>query len=110
MPIGKLRHRLTIQAAAPGADPYGGQSDPWAKPTALAKVWGRIESLRGREQLHGMQLEDRVTHRITIRYRDGVTAKQRVAFGARVFNIRSAIDRDGRKRWLELLCEEGVAT
>ncbi len=108
--IGKLRHRLKIQAAAPTEDPYGGRSDPWAKPVTVATVWGRIESLRGRERMHAMQLEDRVTHRVRIRYRDDVTAQQRLVIGSRVFNIRAVIDRDGRRRWLELLCEEGVAT
>ncbi len=34
----------------------------------------------------------------------------RIVFGSRVFNIRAAIDREERGRFLELLCEEGVAT
>ena len=76
--IGKLRHRLTIQAGNPAEDAYGGRSDPWASPTTVATVWGRIESLRGRERLHGMQLEARVTHRIMIRYRGDVTARHRL--------------------------------
>ena len=108
--IGQLRHRVTIEAANAGSDSYGGQLDPWATPTVVARVWARIEPLRGREQLSGMQLESRVTHRITIRHRADVGAANRLRFGARVFNIRAVIDVEERGRWLELLCEEGVAT
>lgn len=108
--IGKLRHRLTIQAANPTADVYGGQQDPWAQPTSVARVWGQIRPLRGTEQLRGMQLEGRVSHRIVIRKREGVTSAMRIKFGARLFNIRAVIDPGEEKRWLELLCDEGVAT
>ena len=51
-----------------------------------------------------------MTHRVKIRYRAGVTAKMRLTFGARVFNIRGVINAGERDRTLELLCEEGVAT
>ena len=57
-----------------------------------------------------MQLEARVSHRIVIRYRDDVTTNDRILWGSRTFNIRAVIDREARGRWLELLCEEGVAT
>ena len=108
--IGELRHRLTIQAENPSADAAGGQADPWASPVTVATVWGRVEPLTGGERLRAMQLEDRVTHRVTIRYRDAITAKQRLVFGQRVFNIRAVLNLGERSRWLELLCEEGVAT
>ena len=108
--IGQLRHRDAIEAANAASDSYGGQINPWAAPTIVARVWARIEPLRGREQLRGMQLESRVTHRITIRHRADLGAANRIRFGTRVFNIRAVIDVEERGRWLELLCEEGVAT
>ncbi len=43
-------------------------------------------------------------------YRAGVAPKQRLLFGARTLNIRAVVNPDERNRWLELLCEEGVAT
>ena len=108
--IGKLRQRITIEAGNPGSDGFGGQTDPWASPVVIDRVWARIEPLRGFEQLRGMQLEGRVTHRITIRHRDDVSPANRIRFGARLFSIRTVIDIEERSRWLELLCEEGVAT
>ena len=105
--IGRLRRRLTIQAESPSADGLGGQARAW---TDVATVWARVVPLSGSEQLHGMQLEARISHRITIRHRADVTARHRLRLGGRVFNIRAAVDREERGRWLELLCEEGVAT
>ncbi len=73
-------------------------------------VWGKVEPLTGGERLRAMQIEDRLSHRIVIRHRPGITPAMRVRFGSRVFNIRAAINREERNRFLELLCEEGVAT
>ncbi len=108
--IGELRHRLTIQAERTTSDGGGGLSDPWADPVAIATVWGKVEPLSGGERLHAAQIQDRLSHRIVIRHRAGITAAMRVVFGARIFNIRAVIDVDERGRFLELLCEEGVAT
>ena len=108
--IGRLRRRLTIEAANPTDDGHGGQSDPWASPVTVATVWARIEPLRGREALEAGRLEARHSHRVTIRYRDDVVAGQRARIGARIFNIRSVANRGDRDRWLELICVEGVAT
>lgn len=108
--IGSLRHRLTIEAGNPSDDGYGGQTDPWAKPTRIATVWGRIRPLRGQERLHAGQLDARHSHMITLRYRADVTTAQRIRSGARIFNIRAVTNRDERNRWLDLLCEEGAPT
>ncbi len=104
---GRLRHRVTLQSAADTADGGGGFTTTWSD---VATVWAAIEPLKSRERLFAQQLENPVTHRVTIRYRAGVTAKMRLEFGARVFNIRGVINAGERDRTLELLCEEGVAT
>ncbi len=108
--IGELRHRLTIQAERAASDGGGGLSDPWADPVTVATVWGKVEPLTGGERLHALQIEGRLSHRIVIRHRSGITAAMRVVFGTRVFNIRAVIDTDERGRFLELLCDEGVPT
>ena len=104
-----LRHRIAIEAATETADSGGGFADPWAAPRVVARAWASIEPLRGRERLQAQQLEASVTHKIVLRYRADLRASHRVAFQGRVFNIRSVINVGERSRWLELLCEEGVA-
>ena len=107
---GALRHRIAIEADSVTSDGGGGLDKPWATPTTVAKVWAAIQPLRGAERLKAQQLEESITHKITIRYRTGISPSQRVNFKGRIFNIRSVINVEERNRWLELLCEEGVAT
>ena len=57
-----------------------------------------------------MQLEASVSHRFTMRYRNDITAKNRLKFGTRVFNIRAVINVKERNKWLEIDADEGVAT
>jgi SPP1 family predicted phage head-tail adaptor len=104
-----LRHTILIQAENPTTDAGGGQTDPWASPTLVAAVRACIEPLRGFEKLRAMQLEDSISHKITIRFRSGLTAKMRIVFGTRLFNIRAIIDPEERNRWLEIFADEGVA-
>ena len=105
--IGALRHRLILQEEARDTDAGGGTTLTWSD---IATVWGRVEPLAGAERLQAMQLESRVSHRVTIRNRTGVSAGMRLVHNGRALNIRTVIDPDARKHWLELMCEEGVAT
>ncbi len=104
-----LRHEVTIQAENPSTDAGGGQTDPWANPTKVATVRACIEPLKGFERLRAMQLEDSISHKITMRWRSGVTAKHRIKYGSRLFNIRAVINVEERNKWLEILADEGVA-
>jgi len=111
MGIGAMRHRITFQAENPVSDGAGGQGDPWASPSVVATVWANIKPKSGNERFHGEQIEAAVTHMITIRHRTDITAKHRILFGARLFNIRSIRDRDDeRTRYQVIMAVEGVVT
>jgi SPP1 family predicted phage head-tail adaptor len=62
--------------------------------------------ISGEERVRGGRPEQAVTHRITLRYRDGVTAAMRLSRGLRRFDIRAAGDPDGLRRDLVCLVEE----
>lgn len=97
-----------IQQSVVGKDAGGGSTGPtWV---TFAKARAAIDPVRGSERLRAMQIEDTVTHRITIRYRAGITAKMRVKFGTRVMNIRAVLNWKEENRWLDIMAEEGVAT
>lgn len=104
-----FRHQIVVQAENALPDGGGGWTDPWASPTVVATLRASVEPLRGFERLKAMQLEDSVSHKITTRYRAGITAKMRVVFKSRPFNIRSVINVDEANRFLEIFADEGVA-
>lgn len=101
--IGKLRHRLTLEAPSRTEDGGGGAIPGW---DAVAELWGAIESGSGDERIGA----DRVTGErqavIVVRHRDGVGPSQRFRLGERLFHIRAVLDPDGRRRFLRCLCEE----
>lgn len=107
MQPGRLRHQVAIQARTRTSDGQGGATDTWATVTA-GTVWAAIEPASGAEVFAAHQLQQRVTHKVTLRYRDEVTTANRLLYGTRVLNIRSVLNPEERQRYLVLLVEEGV--
>jgi SPP1 family predicted phage head-tail adaptor len=103
--LGDLRHRLALEAPIRTSDGSGGATRTF---TAVADVWAAIRTLGGNESPDADRLGSRITHTVWIRYRDGLKPDQRFRLGARIFEIRSVIDHDGRRRFLECHCEEVV--
>lgn len=113
---GELRHRITIQREDKEDDGIGGQQPKTSYPSdgsgwtnVYCSVAASIEPISGGEAIVARQMQDTVTHKIVMRYRDGITAAMRVLFKGRVFNIREVRNFDERNWKLELRCEENVA-
>ncbi len=105
---GEFKHRITLQRENEQDDGHGGQAlEPW---TDVATVMASIEPISGNEALVARQLQDTVTHKVLMRWRPGVTAKLRIKFGTRLFEILEVRNWDERNRLLELRCVEGAAT
>ena len=115
MSVGKMKHRLTIQS--PSRTPDGGGGDAVSFQD-VDTVWGRIVGKSGSETFFGDQLEGRSTYEITIRFRRGITNKDRLLYSfevkgkaySRIFNINRVQNKDEQDRYLVLYCTEGVAT
>ena len=103
---GKLRQRVEIQRRDKVPDGGGGWSVDWVK---VASPWAWIKPMSGSEGLVAMQLQAQVSHDIIIRYREGVTAADRIFYKGRAFNIQSVIDIEERRQWLQIRAMEGVA-
>lgn len=104
MRSGDLRHRLTIEQPTTAADALGQPIQTW---TPYATVFGSLLPLSGRERFLAAQTVAETTHRARIRYLSGVTAKMRVAFAGKVYQITYVAD-DNRGRELVLDLQEGV--
>lgn len=104
---GKLRHRVAIQESVSTPDGIGGQSLTWQNITGMDSVPAAIMPLSSKEQLDAMKLESVITNKIKIRYRAGITSKNRIVFGSRIFNIKGApINYDEKGRELVFMVTE----
>ena len=101
----ELTRRVTIQSRPTGRGILGDQSTAW---TDLVKCWAGIEQLQGRELSLAQAINSEVTHKVTMRYRAGITAAQRVVYQGRVFNVLDVLDPETAHVALELMCSEGL--
>lgn len=103
MRAGSLRHKVTIQKATESQDSYGEPDPTWG---VYAVVWASIEPVTGREYLQNRQTGVEITHKVTIRYLDGVTAKMRVLYDGRYFDIEAVLNDKERNAMHILMCKE----
>ena len=104
---GELRTLVLLQSKS--QTPVGGASgttlaDAYAD---VAEVWARIDGLQGGRYVAGQQVEEVATHKITIRYRADYTSAWRfIRDGSRLFELKTARDPDGLRKFLEIWAQE----
>ena len=106
-----LRHRLTLQQEVKTPDGAGGYTRSWQN---VADLWAEISPIStrviyGSEKLFAGQMQASLSHKVTIRYRSGLSTAMRLLFDNRAFNIRAISNASEGKDVIELLVEEGVA-
>jgi SPP1 family predicted phage head-tail adaptor len=101
--VGALRRRLLLQAAVATPDGLGGTTQVYE---TVAAVWAQLEWIAGGERWRRGRPEQVATHRVTLRWRAGVDAGQRLRHGDRLFDIRAVADPDGGRRRLVCLVQE----
>ncbi|MBM3114554.1 phage head closure protein [Jeongeupia naejangsanensis] len=108
--LNKYRSRVRIEQLQSPRDSVGGELKVWV-PLADTDLPARIRPLRGREFLATQQVQAEVTTEISLRYPrqlPTITAAMRVRCGSTLYNIKAAIDIDGRQIDLQLMCTSGV--
>lgn len=101
--IGARARRFVLELPLEQPDGFGGVIRSYAPGPQL---WGAIETVAGTERVRAGRPEQVHTHRITLRYREGVSGAMRLTSGLRRFAIRAAADPDGSRRDLVCLVEE----
>lgn len=112
MQAGKLRHRGNIQVKPTTQDEYGEPNAPYVN------VWENvpiaIESLTGREFYAAQMINAEINAKITMRWRDGITAMHRIVHQTReqaalsppeqtIYDIVAPIpDNASGRQWLAL--------
>ena len=106
MRAGWLRHRVEILAKEASQNGFGEEVVTWV---TAATVWASVEPLRGREYIEAKQGQVEVSHRVVMRWHEGVGPEMRLRIaGGRVLEIESVINPLERNERLELMCREAV--
>lgn len=100
---GELRHKVRIIEL--GLSQTAGGATEIAN-YLVGDAWGAVEALQGRELYAAQQRVAEVTHKVTIRYRSGIKAKNRVWYGNREFQVAAVYDQLETREFLVLLCIE----
>jgi SPP1 family predicted phage head-tail adaptor len=101
---GRLRERITIQQATEVRNRLGETTQTWG---TFVERWASVEGLSGREVLLSGQQQTEVTHRVRLRYVDGLSQQMRILWRGRVLEITSLLEHSNRTEH-ELLCVEDV--
>jgi SPP1 family predicted phage head-tail adaptor len=104
-----LRHKINIEREQDTPDGLGGSAITWSNITA-SPLRAKITPLNGNESLKAMRLEAKVSHKITIRFRDDLLSSDRINYKGKLMQIRSIIDLEELHKWIEIMADEGVIT
>ena len=104
---GMLREPIALQREVSAEDSMGGQVKEFK---TYANTKAHVKPLSGRERVFGMQLEGSITHKVIVRYNASIKEKDRILLRGEPLQIRAVLNIEMRNLWLELSCEQGVAT
>jgi len=94
---GALRIEMTLESCATVQDVTGGLVEAWSE---TATVFARIEPVTATSVFGADQTLESVTHRVTMRWRNGVASGMRLRRGPRRFDIVTVHDPDETGRYL----------
>lgn len=94
---GQFRHELSLEAATPVPDGAGGHAQDWAE---IATLFARVEPLAAESRFGADRMLETVTHRVTMRSREGIASGMRLRRRGRMFAILTVHDPDETGRYL----------
>lgn len=107
MQAGKLRHRITLQKPVKSQDNASGEMiDTWQD---VSNLWAEVSPLSAREFVAAQAMQNAVTTRVKIRYRQDISAKYRILFRGKIYSVEGVLpDPDSGLEYLTLPCSEGT--
>ena len=99
MKIGRMRYRIDVQEFSISKNANGFPVKTW---NTVCSIWADVVPVSGKELLNSGQIISEVTHKIYIRYRDGINTDMRVKHEDKYYNIISVLG-DRRSGMLTLM-------
>lgn len=103
MKIGRLRHRLALQAET---QTQGAMGEPISSYATEATVWGSITPISGKELEQARQISEEIAYRCVIRYYSALTTEYRILHDGRTFEIANIQNWEERDIYQTLLLKE----
>jgi len=100
-----MKHRVTIQQFSETTNNYGEVETVWSD---LFTIWASIQTVTGKEQFLSNQIYSTLSHKLRIRFIDGITTKHRIKFDDRYFNILAVFNIFEANKEIEILAEEVI--
>ncbi len=101
--IANLRHRVEVQTYT---ERQCGDSATLKTWNTIMTVFAEIISVKGYITFDTQQINEAITHKVTIRYQSGITSENWLLMNSRRFRIRNIQNLVEKNRFLVLLCEE----
>lgn len=101
MNAGQLDQRVSIERQVSTQDEIGQPINAWLP---IVSCWASVLPISGREYFAAAAMQASVTTRVTMRFRPGITAADRIKHGDKVYGIESVIDHRSARRELVLMC------
>ena len=105
MPAGKLRYYIEIQQFSSVKNDFGEVTKSW---TTFANCWAEVKPIKASEYFTANSENFKVSHRVVIRYIEGIKPGMRIIHEGRTFEVVGVRDYFERHQYLELMCEEKV--
>lgn len=74
--------------------------------TDQKKRWAKIEPVGTAVYANGVQIDMKITHRVTFYYLKGMSESHEVVHGATIYRVRRVADMNGKRRFTLLEVEE----
>lgn len=98
----QLNHMIEIQRRGQAKDSVGQLKETWKN---AGKVWASIRPVSGREITAHLA---EITHAIILRHGVTIAPRDRIKFGARIFDVVSVLNTGERNRYLRLMSIENA--
>jgi len=102
---GKLRHLVSIQHQAKSRNEYGEVVQSWSE---FVRAWAEIKPIKSNEYFASFKERVEVTHRVVMRYIDGIKPSMRIETKGRTFEIVGIRNFFERDECLEIMAKEVI--
>jgi len=103
--IGELDQRIIIQDYTPTRGTSGEEIKTWAP---WKTVWAEVRTSSGTENYHNPQLTAEATHKIKLRYLNGVKPTMQIDWRGNILDILFIDESKRRQSEMYFLCREVV--